>query len=321
MRLALDEATRSLIARMTAEAAPVESLTPRQARQAQEARRARAVEELVEVDRVAEWTIPGPGGEIPIRVYWPNSAEPLPVVVYFHGGGWVLCDLDSHDAICRALAVGSNCTFVSVGYRLAPEHKFPAAVEDAYAATSWGRGASSPPPMRGPADCRRRRQRRGQPRRCGDPYGGRLSSVPAIAFQMLVYPITNHGFETRSYRENGEGYYLTRAAMQWYWRHYLSGAGEGESPYASPLRAENVTGLPPALVITAEFDPLRDEGEAYGRRLADAGVPVTIRRFDGMFHGFFGRASLLEPARRAQELATGALRSALHELSRQQPAG
>ena len=320
MRLALDEATRSLIARMTAEAAPVESLTPRQARQAQEARRARAVEELVEVDRVAEWTIPGPGGEIPIRVYWPNSAEPLPVVVYFHGGGWVLCDLDSHDAICRALAVGSNCTFVSVGYRLAPEHKFPAAVEDAYAATSWV------------AEHPARLQCEGQPIAvAGDSAGGNLAAAvtlvakaeqrPAIAFQMLVYPITNHGFETRSYRENGEGYYLTRAAMQWYWRHYLSGAGEGESPYASPLRAENVTGLPPALVITAEFDPLRDEGEAYGRRLADAGVPVTIRRFDGMFHGFFGRASLLEPARRAQELATGALRLALHEPSRQQPAG
>ena len=320
MRLALDETTRSLIARLTAEAAPVESLTPRQARQAQEARRARAVEELVEVDRVAEWTIPGPGGEIPIRVYWPDSAEPLPVVVYFHGGGWVLCDLDSHDAICRALAVGSNCTFVSVGYRLAPEHKFPAAVEDAYAATSWV--AEHPARLR----CE------GQPIAvAGDSAGGNLAAAvtlmakaeqrPAIAFQMLVYPITNHGFETRSYRENGEGYYLTRAAMQWYWRHYLSGAGEGESPYASPLRAEDVTGLPPALVITAEFDPLRDEGEAYGRRLADAGVPVAIRRFDGMFHGFFGRASLLEPARRAQELATGALRSALHEPSRQQPAG
>ena len=320
MRLALDETTRSLIARMTAEAAPVESLTPRQARQAQEARRAQAAEELVEVDRVAEWTIPGPGGEIPIRVYWPDSAEPLPVVVYFHGGGWVLCDLDSHDAICRALAVGSNCTFVSVGYRLAPEHKFPAAVEDAYAATSWV--AEHPARLR----CE------GQPIAvAGDSAGGNLAAAvtlmakaeqrPAIAFQMLVYPITNHGFETRSYRENGEGYYLTRAAMQWYWRHYLSGAGEGESPYASPLRAEDVTGLPPALVITAEFDPLRDEGEAYGRRLADAGVPVTIRRFDGMFHGFFGRASLLEPARRAQGLATGALRSALHEPSRQQPAG
>ena len=320
MRLALDETTRSLIARLTAEAAPVESLTPRQARQAQEARRARAVEELVEVDRVAEWTIPGPGGEIPIRVYWPDSAEPLPVVVYFHGGGWVLCDLDSHDAICRALAVGSNCTFVSVGYRLAPEHKFPAAVEDAYAATSWV--AEHPARLR----CE------GQPIAvAGDSAGGNLAAAvtlmakaeqrPAIAFQMLVYPITNHGFETRSYRENGEGYYLTRAAMQWYWRHYLSGAGEGESPYASPLRAEDVTGLPTALVITAEFDPLRDEGEAYGRRLADAGVPVTIRRFDGMFHGFFGRASLLEPARRAQGLATGALRSALHEPSRQQPAG
>ena len=320
MRLALDETTRSLIARLTAEAAPVESLTPRQARQAQEARRAQAAEELVEVDRVAEWTIPGPGGEIPIRVYWPDSAEPLPVVVYFHGGGWVLCDLDSHDAICRALAVGSNCTFVSVGYRLAPEHKFPAAVEDAYAATSWV--AEHPARLR----CE------GQPLAvAGDSAGGNLAAAvtlmakaeqrPAIAFQMLVYPITNHGFETRSYRENGEGYYLTRAAMQWYWRHYLSGAGEGESPYASPLRAEDVTGLPPALVITAEFDPLRDEGEAYGRRLADAGVPVTIRRFDGMFHGFFGRASLLEPARRAQGLATGALRSALHEPSRQQPAG
>ena len=318
--MALDETTRSLIARMTAEAAPVESLTPRQARQAQEARRALAVEQLVEVDRVAEWTIPGPGGEIPIRVYWPNSAEPLPVVVYFHGGGWVLCDLDSHDAICRALAVGSNCTFVSVGYRLAPEHKFPAAVEDAYAATSWV--AEHPARLR----CE------GQPIAvAGDSAGGNLAAAvtlmakaeqrPAIAFQMLVYPITNHGFETRSYRENGEGYYLTRAAMQWYWRHYLSGAGEGESPYASPLRAEDVTGLPPALVITAEFDPLRDEGEAYARRLADAGVPVTIKRFDGMFHGFFGRASLLEPARRAQGLATAALRSALHEPSRQQPAG
>ncbi|HZR14591.1 MAG TPA: alpha/beta hydrolase [Acidimicrobiia bacterium] len=270
-----------------------------------------AVEEPEAVAVVYDRTIPGPDGDVPVRVYRPvEGGDPLPVVVYFHGGGWVICDLDTHDGTCRALANGVNAVVVSVDYRLAPEHKFPAAAEDAYEVTSWVAAHADELGV--------------EPSRlavAGDSAGGNLAAVvalmardrggPAITFQLLVYPVTNHSFDTDSYRENADGYFLHRASMEWYWRQYLADERDGANPYASPLRVEDARGLPPGMVITAEFDPLRDEGEAYGRKLAEAGVPFDVRRYDGVFHGFFSMVAFLDGAKQATADAHAALRDAL----------
>jgi acetyl esterase len=229
------------------------------------------------------------------------------VLVYFHGGGWVLGGLETHDGVCRGLANGAACVVVSVDYRLAPENKFPAAAEDCYAAAAW---VAKHAPVIG-----------GDPRRIavgGDSAGGNLSAVvalmagdrqgPELSLQLLVYPVTDSACDTPSYRENAEGYLLTRDAMAWFWNHYVRDDRDRINPHAAPLRAGNVAGTPPALVITAEFDPLRDEGEAYARRLEAAGVPVTLTRYDGMIHGFFGMTMVMDKARAAMHEATMALR-------------
>jgi acetyl esterase len=263
-----------------------------------------------EVGRVEERRLPGPAGELTARVYWPASPGPWPALAFFHGGGFVIGDLDTHDGTCRHLCNGADTVVVSVDYRLAPEHRFPAAAEDAYSATAW-LGAHAGELGADPA-----RLAVG-----GDSAGGNLAAVaalmardrggPALAFQLLVYPVCDFGFDTPSYRENAEGYFLTRQAMQWFWAQYLASPDDARSPYACPLRAEDLAGLPPALVVTAEHDPLRDEGEAYARRLADAGVPVTLRRYDGMIHGFFSMWPFLEEARRANAETFESLRAAL----------
>src|SRR5213078_1916119 len=202
-----------------------------------------------------------------------------------------------------------GCLVVSVDYRLAPEHRFPAAPEDCYAATRWlAEHAGS---LGGD---------KGRIAVGGDSAGGNLAAVvalmardrggPKLAFQLLVYPATDTDFETRSYRENSEGYFLTRADMVWFWNHYAPRDEDRRNPYAAPLRAASLRGLPPALVITAEFDPLRDEGEAYGARLRDAGNQVLVKRYPGMIHGFFGMGTLLTQARTATKEAAGALRAA-----------
>jgi acetyl esterase len=256
--------------------------------------------------------IPGPGGPLGIRIYRPEDRSPLPVLVYFHGGGWVFNSLDSHDHTCRALANASSCVVVSVDYRLAPEHKFPAAVEDAYAAVLWvGREAAS---------------FGGDPERLavgGDSAGGNLAAVAAIrcrdesgphlCCQLLIYPVTDYGFDTPSYNRYANGYMLTRNAMIWFWHHYLSDEADGRHPFASPLRARNLAALPPALVITAEYDPLRDEGEAYAARLRECGVPVTLRRYEGMVHGFFNNSPLLDTATEAIHDTAFYLRQAFDE--------
>jgi acetyl esterase len=259
------------------------------------------------VQQTDELTIPGPAGDIPARTYRPGDGL-LPVVVYFHGGGWVIGSLDSHDATCRALANRSGAVVVSVDYRLAPEHRFPAAADDAYAATAWV--AAQAAELNVDA---------GRLAVAGDSAGGNLAAVvaqmardrkgPAIAFQVLVYPVTDCEFTTVSYRENADGYLLTRDAMQWFWNHYC-GEGERTNAYASPLRGD-ARGLPRALVVTAEFDPLRDEGEAYGRRLAEAGVAVDCRRYDGMIHGFFGMTRILGQAKQAVDDVGAVLKTTL----------
>ena len=262
-----------------------------------------------EVEKVEDRRIPGPGGEIPVRLYRPRTRGPLPLLVFLHGGGFVVCDLDTHDPLCRLLANAVGCAVLSVDYRLAPEAKFPAAPEDCYAATCWAaenaRALGTDPSRIAVA---------------GDSAGGNLAAVvaqqvrdrsgPDLVHQLLIYPVTHHAFDTLSYRENAEGYFLTRGMMEWFWNHYLEKPEHGRDPLASPLVAEDVSGLAPATVVTAEFDPLRDEGEAYAERLRAAGVPVELQRYDGMFHGFFAMTEMLDTAREAMEHAAGRLRAA-----------
>src|SRR5438552_9359928 len=261
------------------------------------------------VHAVEDRTIPGPAGEIPVRIYRPSAATGLPVLVYFHGGGWVICDLETHDPTCRAISNGADCVVVSVDYRLAPEHKFPAAADDAYAATAWVAAHASELG----ADASRVAVG-------GDSAGGNLTAAvalmardrggPPLAFQVLVYPVLDLASESASRKENGEGYFLTSAGMTWYEEQYLRDDADRKNVLASPLLAGDLTGLPPALVVTAEYDPLRDEGEAYGRRLTEAGVPATVSRYDGMFHGFLAFAGVLDGATRAQAEVFSALRTA-----------
>ena len=263
----------------------------------------------VAVAAVADRVVPGPAGELPVRVYTPEGEPPFPIVVFFHGGGWVVGTLDTYDPLCRALAAAVPAVVVSVDYRLAPEHRWPAAVEDAYAATEW---ASRNAAALGGAQHRLAV--------AGDSAGGNLAAVvalgardrggPAIAFQLLVYPVLDAAADTGSWGEFAEGFYLTAAGMRWYWDHYLGGA-DGGAPDASPSRAAFVGGLPPALVIGAEYDILRDEGEAYAARLHEAGVAATASRYAGVVHGFFRWRAVTGAADAALQEAAAALRSAL----------
>jgi acetyl esterase len=264
----------------------------------------------VPIATVENRTVPGPAGDIPVRVYTPEGSGPFPGLVYFHGGGFVLCSLDTHDGQCRSLAHAAGCVVVSVDYRLAPEHSYPAAPEDCYAVTQWvaKHGAELGIDVTRLAIG-------------GDSAGGNLTAVvalmardrggPALRFQLMIYPVTDCAFDTASYRDNAEGYFLTRNMMRWFWDQYLADPRQAAEAYASPLRARDLSGLPPGLCITAEYDPLRDEGEAYAERLRGAGIEVHTSRYDGMFHGFFGMGGQLDKARTAVAEAAAALRAAL----------
>jgi acetyl esterase len=240
----------------------------------------------VPVGNVENRTIPGPGGELKLRIYTPVGKGPFPLIVFFHGSGFVICSLDTHDTMCRHLCAGASAVVVSVDYRLAPEHKFPAAPDDCLAATRWAA-----------AHCA---ELNADPTRialAGDSAGGNLAAVtalrvrdeggPALCAQLLIYPVTDADTNTPSYQENAEGYGLTRDGMIWFWGHYLDSQANAVDPHVSPLRAKNLSGLPPAFVLTAEYDPLRDEGEFYANRLTEAGVPTRLTRYDGVNHGFF----------------------------------
>jgi len=262
------------------------------------------------VAHVEDRRIPGPAGAIPVRLYRPEATGPLPLLVYFHGGGWVLGGLASHDVVCRSLANAAGCAVLAIDYRLAPEHTFPAAVDDCYAAASWAVANAKS------LDADPARVAIG-----GDSAGGNLTAVvaqlardrggPALRFQLLVYPATDACTDTPSYRENATGYFLELEGMRWFYDHYLPAGVDRTDPRASPMRTADLRGLPPALVITAEFDPLRDEGEAYAARLREAGVPVTLTRYDGMIHGFFAMGTLLDRSKQAVAEAAAALRAAL----------
>ena len=260
--------------------------------------------------RVENRTIPGPAGAVPVRVYRPtDDAAPLPALMYFHGGGWVILGLDSHDAPCRALARDARCVVVSVDYRLAPEHKFPAAPEDCYAATRYVAEHAA--------------EFGADPTRIavgGDSAGGNLAAVvclmardrggPRLAHQLLIYPATDAANQWPSVRDNATGYMLTKATMDWFWNHYRASEADAHDPYASPLCAARHDALPGATILTAEFDPLRDEGEAYGERLRAAGSTVSITRYAGMIHGFYGLFAFFDDAYRASDEAAAALRAA-----------
>ncbi|TAN34278.1 alpha/beta hydrolase [bacterium] len=296
----------------TAGARPPEELPLEEARRGPDSTAAALFGPMDELAAIEDATIPGPGGPIPVRLYRPSMRRDLPILIYFHSGGWVVGSLETHEGLCRALAKKGDCLVVSVAYRLAPEHKFPAAVEDAWAAVQWlARHADDVG---------------GDPARLavgGDSSGGNLAAVVALrardhglelALQLLVYPVVDCNFETLSYRENAEGYNLNRSTMRWYWRQYLASESDAANPDASPLRAVDVSGVAPALVIVCEYDPLRDEGLAYARRLESAGVPVSTRCYEGQIHGFLRMPAVIGRAREAIGESAGALRAAFSKV-------
>ena len=305
----LDPEAKMLLEQLTTVVRPFDELSVVEARAAIVTLSAAAGEGEA-VARVENRTVPGPRGEIPVRVYTPEGRAPFPVLVYFHGGGWVIGSLETHDGLCRHLANAAGAVVASVDYRLAPEHPFPASGEDAYAATRWV--AANAAVIGGDA----KRVAVG-----GDSAGGNLAAVvalmardrggPPLVFQLLVYPVTDApSANTASYRENAEGYFLTAKMMHWFWNYYCGENPDLSDPYLCPLRAKDLKRLPPALVVTAEFDPLCDEGEAYAARLREAGVAATSKRYPGMIHGFFGMGPLLTQARAATKEAAEALRAA-----------
>ncbi|HET7018266.1 MAG TPA: alpha/beta hydrolase [Streptosporangiaceae bacterium] len=259
------------------------------------------------VHEVIDLVIPGPAGELPLRVYRPSDARPLPALLYFFGGGWVLGTIDTADGVSRSLANASGALVVVVGYRLAPEHPFPAAAADCYATLRWVAENAA--------------EIGADPARLavgGDSAGGNLAAGVALrarddglalAGQLLVYPNTDQLADDESMRSCEDRYLFNRHSVAWYRQHYLANPDDAASPLASPLRAETLAGLPPALVITAEYDPLRDQGEAYARRLADEGVKVELSRYPGMAHGFFTMAGTVDASRSALAQAGSTLAS------------
>ena len=260
------------------------------------------------VYQVEDRHFPGPGGDLPVRVYRPSAERPLAALLYYFGGGWTLGSIDTSDGICRSLANAAGCLVVTAGYRLAPEHPFPAAVVDCHAALRWVAenadelGADSTRLAVG-----------------GDSAGGNLAAAVtllaredgeiALAGQLLVYPNTDQLADEGSILENTDPWLFNHHSVEWYRQYYLATPQDAENPLASPLRAKDLGGLPPALVITAEYDPLRDQGEEYARRLAEAGVPVELTRYPGMVHGFFAMAGTVHGGRAAVSQAAQHLRS------------
>jgi len=262
--------------------------------------------------RTQNRAIPGPGSELPIRIYQPRESKPgelLPVLVWFHGGGFVIGNLDTHDSACRMLANQGDCLVVAVDYRLAPESKFPAAVEDSMAALRWV--------------ALHAREVGGDPERIavgGDSAGGNLAAVcallarnegyPRVAFQLLIYPCTAPEPETASHRKFAEGYVLTRNTITWFYKQYVRSPKEFHDFRFAPLVADDLSNLPPALVLVAGFDPLRDEGVDYARRLIEAGNRVTLVNYEGMIHGFYLMGGAVDAAKRAVAQSAQALREA-----------
>ena len=291
---------------------PIPEMTTEEARALY--RMMRPLNEDLAVGEVIERSVPGPAGAVPVRIYRPQPQGPHPLVLYFHGGGWVIGDLDTADAACRDLCETAGCVVASVDYRLAPEHRFPAAVDDCYAALEWV--AANGDQLGG----------NGRLAVAGESAGGNLAAVlclkardeavlkgsgPQIDFQLLLYPVVDHDLSRPSYVDNGAGYILETPTMRWFWDHYCPDSASRSHPYASPLKAADHSGLPPALVMTAEFDPLRDEGNLYAETLAAAGTQAEAVCCDGLVHDFFATAQQFKASRAPFETACAALREAL----------
>ncbi|MCS6912070.1 MAG: alpha/beta hydrolase [Myxococcales bacterium] len=284
---------------------PLESLPPQEARRRYRGFRVLAGRPDASV-QTRELSMPGADGPLPARLYRVEESAAAPVLLYLHGGGWVVGGLDTHDGLCRGLARASRCAVVSLDYRLAPEHRFPAALEDAWAALVHlgAHGATLG------LDA-------GRLGIGGDSAGGNLAAAatmlardrggPRLRAQLLLYPAMAHERNLPSHHEFARGYLLTASLMDWFWQQYLRGPEDAHNPLVSPLKAEDLRGLPPALVVTAELDPLRDEGEAYAARLAAAGVPTVLRRYRGMIHGFLQMTGVVPAARQALDEIGGEL--------------
>jgi acetyl esterase len=258
------------------------------------------------VANVAHRLISGPAGPLMTRVYTPAGSGPFPVLVYYHGGGWVLYNLDVYDASCRALANAAGAVVVSVAYRRAPEHQFPAAADDAFAAYRWALDSAA--------------AINGDPARVavgGESVGGNLAAVVSLmardrhvklpVHQLLIYPVVDFNFDTPSYHENANAPFFTRKTSQWAFDKYLRTRADGDNPYVSPLRAD-LKGLPPATVITSQLGVLRSEGKAYADKLTAAGVPTVYQNYDGVTHEFFSMSGALDQAKAAVQLAASRLK-------------
>ena len=286
-------------------------LTPHDAR-AEYLRRTNRLKVDVDIHRFEDRDVDGPARRIPIRIYTPRqskSGEKLPVLVWYHGGGYVIGDLDTHDSVCRALANEADCIVVAVDYRLAPEHKFPAAVDDCEAALKWVAKHASEIHADGA------RIAVG-----GDSAGGNLATVvsilardagsPNIAFQLLIYPVTAPEPETKSHHAFAEGYLLTRKTITWFFTHYIRSSKDTTDFRYAPLEADDLSSLPPALIIVAGYDPLRDEGVEYAQALIHAGNRVRLSNYDGMVHGFFLMGGMVDASRHAVSESAAMLRDA-----------
>jgi len=309
----LDPLLKTLLDQMAAQPTPpIHEMEPEMARAAMGAMMELVGPKDVPIGRVEHMTMPGEAGEIALRLYTPVAAgsKALPALIFFHGGGFVIGDLDTHDGICRILASEACVKVIAVDYRLAPEHKFPAAVNDAIAAASWVETNAASLGV----DANRLAVG-------GDSAGGGLAAVvaqaaaktgsPHLAYQMLMFPVTQIGEETASLRNFAEGYFLERAGLQWFYDHYLPEDADRNDPRISPLKAEDVSGLPPAYVMLAGFDPLHDEGRAYAQKFSAAGVPVTVADYPDMVHDFIFMHAVLPQAQEALKAAAAALKQAV----------
>ena len=305
----LDPQARALINLMTErKVPPVHTLTPEQARASYRERRTFTQPDAPDVAQVQALSAPGPHGAVPLRLYRPFVASDA-LLVYFHGGGWTIGDLDTHDVLCRQLCLCSGCAVLSVDYRLGPEQRFPAAVDDCLAAVHYAQSEAAALGV--------------NPARIavgGDSAGGNLAAVVAlllrdegrhVAFQLLIYPATDMRAIAPSHTSNGSGYLLTRESIAYYRRHYIGDAAQWFDWRASPLLAANLRGLPPALVLTAGFDPLRDEGHLYADAMSLEDTPVQYVCFERQVHGFITMGGVLDEARSAVALCAAVLKEAL----------